>query len=90
MVIGSNRMDLNPPRLAVPLTRQELTEIAQLAHQAQTSPGVLAQVFIRQMLAQARAGALPLVPPSRVADAIEVGTMGLPLTQIPPLPGSRR
>ena len=71
--VGANK---NPaPRLDIQMNRVDLTEMANLARQANTSPAVLGQVFIRQLLGQVHSGSLemsktPQQPsPSPVADA---------------------
>ena len=57
------------PRISVGLTLAELEEFLALARTCQTSPSRLGQIAVRQMLVQARAGALPMVAPSLVKAA---------------------
>jgi hypothetical protein len=82
-MIGENRMDKNPPRLQVPLSAAELAELTELEAKAKAAPAVLGQLAIRQMLDQARSGALPMVPPYRPENPMDVGDMKPPRLPVP-------
>ena len=67
------------PRLSVPFSRAEFGEILTLAKRHQTSPASLCNLAVRNLLIQARAGALPLVPPSTLDNATTVTCLGNPV-----------
>jgi hypothetical protein len=65
-----------PQRIAVAVTPEEFTEFQELAQRCSSSISALGQLAIRNMLVQARAGALPMLPPSRVETAIPMTCFG--------------
>lgn len=69
-------MSKEPPRISVGVSREEFTEIQELARRCNTSISALGQLALKHLLIQSRAGALPMLPPSRVENAIEVTVMG--------------
>ncbi len=50
-------------RVSVAVTRSEMDEIQRLSRRCNTSISALGQVAIRQLLVQARSGAIPMIPP---------------------------
>jgi hypothetical protein len=55
-------------RVSVGLTRPELDELTELARRCNTSVSALGQLAIKHLLIQARAGALPMLPPASVME----------------------
>ena len=49
-------------RISVGITRDEMTEIQQLAYRCNTSVSALGQLALRHLLLQARSGAIPMMP----------------------------
>ncbi len=77
------RMSKESPRISVGVTQDEYLEIQELARRSSTSASALGQLAFRHLLIQARAGALPMLPPSRLETAIAVDCLGKPLPVIP-------
>ena len=72
-------MSKEAPRVSATVSRDELTELRQLAHRCNTSVSALTHLALRHLLLQARAGAIPMLPPADLATAIEVDGLGRPL-----------
>ncbi len=70
-------------RVSVGITAVENAELIALARRCNTSVSALGQVAIRQLLIQARSGALPMVTPSRMETAETVTCLGNPIPNYP-------
>ncbi len=68
-----------PPVVVVQLLPEEAIALRQLAIRHTTSPGALAQLAIRQLLAQTQTGAMPFIVPSTVdrAEPFQEGAITL-------------
>ena len=66
----------DPPRISIGVTRGEFEEIQSLAMRCNTSISALGQLAFKHLLIQSRGGALPMLPPSTLENAITVTCLG--------------
>ena len=82
-------MSKSPPTIKISLSAAEAIQLREAAIRHKTSPAALAQLGMRQLLAQIRQGAAPFIQPSTdecglIPESCEHGTEALtvPITHL--------